>query len=130
MIINNRIIPGINGVGGINPNVGSNQSTGQSSGISFEELLQKQIYESKEVKFSKHAESRLETRNINLTEEQLNKLNESINKANTKGVKDSLVLVDDIAFVVNVKDKAVVTVMNKDEMKENVFSNIDGAVIA
>ena len=54
----------------------------------------------------------------------------SVNKANTKGVKDSLVLVDDIAFVVNVKDKAVVTVMNKDEMKENVFSNIDGAVIA
>ena len=54
----------------------------------------------------------------------------TVNKANTKGVKDSLVLVDDIAFVVNVKDKAVVTVMNKDEMKENVFSNIDGAVIA
>ena len=82
------------------------------------------------MKFSKHAQSRLETRNINLTEEQTNKLNDSINKANAKGVKDSLVLVDDIAFVVNVKDKAVVTVMNKDEMKENVFSNIDGAVIA
>ena len=86
--------------------------------------MQKQIYDTKEVKFSKHAQSRLETRNINLTEGQLNKLNESVNKANAKGVKDSLVLVDDIAFVVNVKDKAVVTVMNKDEMKENVFSNI------
>lgn len=130
MIINNRIIPGVGGAGGVLPSSGQNRVTGNNSGISFEELLQKQIYESKEVKFSKHAESRLETRNINLTEEQLNKLNESINKANTKGVKDSLVLVDDIAFVVNVKDKAVVTVMNKDEMKENVFSNIDGAVIA
>ena len=130
MIINNRIIPGISGTGGINPNIGTNQSAGQTSGLSFESLLQKQIYDTKEVKFSKHAQSRLETRNINLTEEQLNKLNESINKANTKGVKDSLVLVDDIAFVVNVKDKSVVTVMNKDEMKENVFSNIDGAVIA
>ena len=130
MIINNRIIPGISGIGNVNSNVGANQSTGQSSGVSFEDLLQKQIYDTKEVKFSKHAQSRLETRNINLTEEQTNKLNESVNKANTKGVKDSLVLVDDIAFVVNVKEKAVVTVMNKDEMKENVFSNIDGAVIA
>ena len=129
MIINNRIIPGISGSNGVLPSSGQNQVT-NSSGISFEELLQKQIYESKEVKFSKHAESRLETRNIKLTEEQKSKLNESINKANAKGVKDSLVLVDDIAFVVNVKDKAVVTVMNKDEMKENVFSNIDGAVIA
>ena len=44
MIINNRIIPGISGVGGINPNVGSSQSTAQGSGISFEALLQKQIY--------------------------------------------------------------------------------------
>lgn len=129
MIINNRIIPGISGSNGVLPGSSQNQSVNKPE-ISFEQLLQKQIYESKEVKFSKHAESRLETRNINLTEEQKNKLNESINKANAKGVKDSLVLVDDIAFVVNVKDKAVVTVMNKDEMKENVFSNIDGAVIA
>lgn len=130
MIINNRIIPGISGPSGIGTGVGQSQSANKNSEISFEQLLQKQMYESKEVKFSKHAESRLETRNINLTEEQKSKLNESVNKANAKGVKDSLVLVDDIAFVVNVKDKAVVTVMNKDEMKENVFSNIDGAVIA
>ena len=130
MIINNRIIPGISGSNGVLPGAGQNQSVNKKPEISFEQLLQNQIYESKEVKFSKHAESRLETRNINLTEEQKNKLNESVNKANAKGVKDSLVLVDDIAFVVNVKDKAVVTVMNKDEMKENVFSNIDGAVIA
>jgi flagellar operon protein len=130
MIINNRIIPGISGSNGITPASGQNQSIGKKPEISFEQLLQKQMYESKEVKFSKHAESRLETRNINLTDEQKQKLNESVNKANAKGVKDSLVLVDDIAFVVNVKDKAVVTVMNKDEMKENVFSNIDGAVIA
>ena len=129
MIINNRIIPGVSGNNGILPGSGQSQSVNKPE-VSFEQLLQKQIYESKEVKFSKHAQSRLETRNINLTEEQKNKLNESVNKANAKGVKDSLVLVDDIAFVVNVKDKAVVTVMNKDEMKENVFSNIDGAVIA
>lgn len=128
MIINNRIIPGVIN----NPNIqpgGSIQNTSKPS-VNFEDLLKKQIFDNKEVKFSKHAESRLETRNINLTDEQKTKLNEAINKANSKDVKDSLVLVDDIAFVVNVKDKTVVTVMNKDEMKENVFSNIDGAVIA
>ena len=111
----------------------SNQTHGTqstNSGISFESLLKKQIFDNSEVKFSKHATSRLETRNINLTDDQKLKLNDAINKANDKNVKDSLVLVDDIAFVVNVKDKTVVTVMNKDEMKENVFSNIDGAVIA
>lgn len=128
MIINNRIIPGVIN----NPNIQSGnsiQSTSKPS-INFEDLLKKQIFDNTEVKFSKHAESRLETRNINLTDEQKIKLNEAVNKANSKDVKDSLVLVDDIAFVVNVKDKTVVTVMNKDEMKENVFSNIDGAVIA
>ena len=57
-------------------------------------------------------------------------MNDAVNRAGGKNVKDSLVMVDDIAFVVNIKDKNVVTVMNKDEMKNNVFTNIDGAVIA
>lgn len=129
MIINNRIIPGVIN----NSNIQSGNSSAQQiqkPSINFEDLLKKQLFDNTEVKFSKHAESRLETRNINLTEQQKIKLNEAINKANAKDVKDSLVLVDDIAFVVNVKNKTVVTVMNKDEMKENVFSNIDGAVIA
>ena len=128
MIINNRIIPGVINNPTIQP--GSSNQQIQKPSISFEDLLKKQVFDNTEVKFSKHAESRLETRNINLTDEQKSKLNEAINKANAKDVKDSLVLVDDIAFVVNVKNKTVVTVMNKDEMKENVFSNIDGAVIA
>jgi flagellar operon protein len=93
-------------------------------------IFAKKIFESKEVKFSKHAESRLQTRDINLTDEQKSKLNDAINKAGEKNVKDSLVMVDDIAFVVNVREKNVVTVLNKDEMKNNVFTNIDGAVIA
>jgi len=129
LIINNRIIPGVINNPSIQPGNSGVNST-PKTGINFEDLLKNQIFNNTEVKFSKHAESRLETRNINLTEEQKTKLNEAINKANSKDVKDSLVLVDDIAFVVNVKNKTVVTVMNKDEMKENVFSNIDGAVIA
>ena len=129
MIINNRIIPGVGGIGNITSgNQPAHNVTKPNS--NFEDIFAKKLFENKEVKFSKHAESRLQTRNINLTEEQKGKLNDAINKAGEKNVKDSLIMLDDIAFVVNVKDKNVVTVMNKDEMKNNVFTNIDGAVIA
>ncbi len=129
MIINNRIIPGVGGIGNITS--GSQPAHNVTKPNSnFEDIFAKKLFENKEVKFSKHAESRLQTRNINLTEEQKGKLNDAINKAGEKNVKDSLIMLDDIAFVVNVKDKNVVTVMNKDEMKNNVFTNIDGAVIA
>lgn len=130
MIVNNRIIPGLGGIGNISSagNQPSHNVTKPNS--NFEDIFAKKLFENKEVKFSKHAESRLNTRNISLTDEQRGKLNEAINKAGEKNVKDSLVMMDDIAFVVNVKEKNVVTVMNKDEMKNNVFTNIDGAVIA
>ena len=129
MIVNNRIIPG--GIGQIGTNYGG-QSTNSVTkpNSSFEDIFAKKIFENKEVKFSKHAESRLQTRGINLTDEQKGKLNDAVNRAGEKNVKDSLVMVDDIAFVVNVREKNVVTVLNKDEMKNNVFTNIDGAVIA
>ena len=128
MIVNNRIIPGVG-------NIGVTQGSQSTHGItkpnsSFEDIFAKKLFDNKEVKFSKHAESRLQTRNIQLTDEQKGKLNDAINKAGEKNVKDSLVMIDDIAFVVNVKEKNVVTVLNKDEMKNNVFTNIDGAVIA
>ena len=83
------------------------------NGISFEEILKQQT---QPVKFSKHASMRLTQRNINLS-------------ADSKGVNDSLVLVDDIAFIVNVPSKTVVTAMDQAETNSNVFTNIDGAVI-
>ena len=128
MIVNNRIIPGIGG------NIGV-QSGQSSQGITkpnsyFADIFNKTLFQSKEVTFSKHAESRLKTRGIDLTDEQKLKLNDAVNKAGEKNVKDSLIMMDDIAFVVNVKDKNVITALNKEEMKNNVFTNIDGAVIA
>ena len=128
MIVNNRIIPGLGNIGVPQGNQSTHSITKPNS--SFEDIFAKKLFDNKEVKFSKHAESRLQTRNIQLTDEQKSKLNDAINKAGEKNVKDSLVMVDDIAFVVNVREKNVVTVLNKDEMKNNVFTNIDGAVIA
>ena len=82
------------------------------------------------LKFSKHATSRLDSRNIELSTDQIARLLEGTSKAQTKGINDSLVLVDDLAFIVNVPNKTVITAMNQKESAENIFTNIDGAVIA
>ena len=82
------------------------------------------------VRFSKHASVRLGDRNIELSSEQLNRLNEGAQKANAKGINESLVLVDELAFIVNIKNNTVITAMDQSEARENVFTNIDGAVIA
>ena len=80
-------------------------------------------------KFSKHASQRLESRNISLSEEQNARLEDGVEQAHAKGIKDSLVLVDSLAFIVNVPSKTVVTAMDQTETQSNIFTNIDGAVI-
>ena len=82
------------------------------------------------VRFSKHALNRLSMRNIELTGEQMERLNHGKIEAGEKGIKDSLILVDQLAFIVNVPSSTVVTAMDQTENKSNVFTNIDGAVIA
>ena len=107
----------------------SNSNTG-TTGVGFENFLQKAIDKSTGVKFSKHAEMRMQARNIDLTQTQKDKINSAVSMAQNKGVKDSLVILDDMAFVVNVSSKTVITAVNNHELKENVFTNIDGAIFA
>lgn len=96
------------------------------SEVSFEDVFrQKQ----KPLKFSKHATQRLSQRNINLSDEQNIRLTNGVTEAEKKGVNESLVLVDNLAFIVNVPNKTVVTAMDQEETNANVFTNIDGAVI-
>ena len=98
--------------------------------ISFEEILkQKQdVTGSSELKFSKHAAMRLEDRNINLSEEQSERLETGVRRASEKGIRESLVIVDSLAFIVNVPNKTVVTAMEQNESDDNIYTNIDGAV--
>ena len=112
----------------LNPTANS-KALGNLDGVSFEELLQKKIESASELKFSKHATQRLDDRNITLTEEQSLRLEEGVQKAQMKGIKDSLVLVDSLAFIVNIPNQTVVTAMDQTESDENVYTNIDGAVI-
>lgn len=81
------------------------------------------------IKFSNHAVDRMLSRGIQFSQEDLGKLNEAIGKAAAKGSKDSLVLMNDAALIVSVKNKTVVTVMDKASMKENVFTNIDSTIV-
>ena len=111
-------------------NIEKTQET-KKSDISFSDILkQKQgIGLDKELKFSKHAANRLVDRNISLSDEQLERLNTATVQAGQKGIKESLVLVDSLAFVVNIPNNTVITALDKSETDLNIFTNIDGAVI-
>jgi flagellar operon protein len=81
------------------------------------------------VKFSAHAIERLKSRGINLDQDTLQRLDQAIDKAAEKGSRESLMLTDDAALIVSVKNKTVITAMDRQMMKDNVFTNIDSTVI-
>ena len=94
---------------------------------SFESIFQKEL---DKVKFSSHALKRLEERQIQLSDDEMLKINSAVEKAELKGSKDSLVMMNSTAFIVNIPNKTVVTAMSMTESKENVFTNIDSVVFA
>ena len=81
------------------------------------------------IRFTKHADARLMQRNIRLTDEQMTRLEEGTKKASDKGIRESLVLVDDLAFIVNTDKKMVITAIDQNSSEDNIYTNIDGAVI-
>lgn len=109
----------------------SAQAADSVNGLSFEEILKQRqkVSERSELRFSKHAQGRLNDRHINLSEEQSERLESGVMKASEKGIQESLVILDSLAFIVNVPNRTVVTAMDQSESKDNIFTNIDGAVI-
>ena len=95
----------------------------------FQAILDKQLTQNQELKFSKHAQERLSLRNIRLNQETMAKLHTAVEKASNKGAKESLILMDDLALVVSIKNKTVITAIDGANIKENVFTNIYSAVI-
>ncbi|MCB0348117.1 MAG: hypothetical protein KDD37_04740 [Bdellovibrionales bacterium] len=132
-----------NRVGGLNPAPGAQAPKGEisSKGPSFEEVLKSNLTAKPQlgealgsqlsgVKFSNHAVERIKSRGIDMGPEQLAKLNKAVEKAESKGAKETLVLLDNAsALIVNIKNKTVVTALDQSMMKENVFTNIDSTVI-
>lgn len=93
------------------------------TGPDFAGILQDQL------KVSGHAKTRLESRNIQLGKAEWDRVLEGVNRAAAKGAKESLVMVDDVALVVSVKNRTVITAVDQGNLKDNVFTNIDSAVI-
>lgn len=113
------------------PKAAGNRKT--TEGLSFRDVLRQKTAqesgETRELKFSKHATGRLADRGIELSESQIERLNDGVRRAELKGIRDSLVIVDELAFIVNVPNSTVVTAMDSTETNDNVFTNINGAVI-
>lgn len=82
-----------------------------------------------QLKFSNHAIERMQSRGISYSPQDLDRLGEAVKKAAAKGSKDTLVLMDQSALIVSVKNNTVVTVMDKNALKENVFTNIDSTIV-
>lgn len=99
-------------------------------GTSFEAIFSQKIKEQQQsIEFSNHAIQRLEKRGIQLSGEDLNRLSSAVQKAKAKGANESLILMNDIAYIVNVPNQKVITAVDRSSMGDNVFTNIDSAVI-
>ena len=97
--------------------------------LSFGQVLEKQLGQSEELRFSAHAQSRITSRNIQLSSDDLSRLKQGVAQAAAKGSREALVLKDGQAFVVSVKNNTVITAVDAVSMRGNVFTNIDAAVI-
>lgn len=98
------------------------------SGPSFNDVLNS-IKTTEQVKFSKHALDRLNSRDIELTEDDMSRITSGLSKAKSKGVRDALIVMDNKVFIANVSNKTIITAAMDEQLKDSVFTNIDGAVI-
>jgi len=98
-------------------------------GNSFNEILGKQVKKEECFTISSHAAQRLDSRNINLNDEDRKRINDGINMADDKGAKQSLILYKDMALITSIKNRTVITAMDKSQSTGNVITNIDSVVM-
>lgn len=119
-------VGGSNRIGRAEGPVSQNSRQGGGFGAVLQQELERS--QTRQVAFSKHALSRAEERGIEVTPTLLERLGDSVEKAQAKGATNILALDQSLAFIVNVPNNRVITALSQDEMKENIFTNIDGAV--
>ncbi len=134
------MIPQIGGLGDSFKSVENVQNQGQlqqiqqqasraAEAVPFDTVLQQAVDKTQSLKFSAHAQERLALRNINLSADDLSRMNNAVTKAASKGARQSLLVMDKQAFIVSIPNRTVITALDGGSMKENVFTNIDSAVI-
>ena len=107
----------------------TNQKTTVEAGPQFGEILEKKLEEKSSLSFSKHALMRASQRDIDVSDDKIERLNQGVKIACEKGLNDPLILVDKTAYIVNVKNSKVITAINAKELKGHAITNIDGTVI-
>lgn len=95
----------------------------------FEEILDDNLNNHTGFNISKHAAERIKSRNIKLNEEDMQKINQGINDAGEKGANDCLILYKDVALIASIKNRTIITAVDKKSRKENVFTNIDSVIL-
>lgn len=95
----------------------------------FNSILDKAINKNESFVISAHAFERLNDRNITLNKDDMKAINDGINKALAKGCKDSVIIYKDTAYVTSIKNRTVITAVDKENCKQNIFTNIDSVVI-
>ncbi|MFN8109656.1 MAG: TIGR02530 family flagellar biosynthesis protein [Thermoleophilia bacterium] len=130
-------VPGARGVGaaGAVAPAGPGRGTAKAGASGFDQMLAQRLQSAQAtaagpLKWSAHARDRLAQRGIQVTPEVASRLEDAVNRAAAKGSKDSLVMVDNTAFVVSVKNRVVITAVHREGLKDQVFTNIDSAVLA
>jgi flagellar operon protein len=102
---------------------------GQPQGNGFKQVFNEALTGASNLKFSQHALDRLSRRGVGINDQTVSRLDNAITAADKKGAGQSLVLLDEMAFLVSVKNRTVITAMETSKMKEGVFTQIDSAVI-
>lgn len=129
MIINNTMQNALRQIENQTPSTNKTTQTIKQGSQNFQSIFNQQLEQARELKFSKHANERLMSRDIQLNSEQMTRLTKGVESARMKGVKESLMLMDNLALVVNIENSTVITALDKNDSKEHVFTNIDGAVL-
>ncbi|WP_018922548.1 TIGR02530 family flagellar biosynthesis protein [Salsuginibacillus kocurii] len=105
------------------------ETESKESQTRFQDMLQQKIDDTKELKMSRHAAERMESRDIQINDEEWTKIQAKVAEAKEKGVRDSLVLTEDAALVISAKNDTVVTAMDRGEAESHIFTNIDGTIV-
>lgn len=95
----------------------------------FRHIFQEELQKGKEVKVSAHAAQRLRSRNITLGQKDMEKITQAVDKARDKGARESLILYGDVVLIASIQNRTVITAMDRESSRENVFTNIDSAVL-
>lgn len=99
-----------------------------NASIEFSKVLE-DVQSKKDLKISAHAMDRLRERNINLSDSDMNSLKSAVENIRSKGGKEALILYNNVAYITSIKNNTIITAVDSNSLKQNVFTNIDSAVI-